>query len=204
VSAGARVERVVRGVCAAAMTDASAAGIVVLEDWTPEGELLYEWLVRELGERRVWRAASLASNLQAGGSVDAGLAAAWRAARDDDALVAHPANRTALLLGGRLPWADLLPFGDVPASHVEALAGRWSASADVEALAAAAGGITVLDAALERLVDRREPSDAALAGLDGTVAQQVLRLYERGRPFRLRARLVPKLGARTIGIDLFD
>jgi hypothetical protein len=120
------------------------------------------------------------------------------------ALVAHPANKTALLLGGRLPWADLFPLGDLWASQVESIARRWSGPADVEAVARDAGGIDALDAALIRLVDAREDLEHALSDLPPAVAQQLIMLYERGRFFRLRPRLVPKLAARTIGVDLFD
>jgi hypothetical protein len=230
---GARVERVVRRVCSAAVRDTAAAGIIVLDDWSPEGELVYEWLVREFGEERVWRAASVASNLhapEAGGarsaravpgtgdrgdrggrdtrelpdSRDVEAVAALRAAREQGALVAHPVNRTALLLGGRPPWADLLPLGDVWASQVERLTGRWSAPANVEACVAAAGGVGALDEALSRLLDRREAERDAVRDLPEEAAAEVLRLYARGRPFRLRPRVVPKLSARTLGIDLFD
>lgn len=190
--------RIVRTVCAAAVRDADSAGIVVLDDWTPEGELVYEWLVAELSEDRVWRAASLAPNLN--GEQDA---AALRFAFGRGALVAHPANRTALLLGGRLPWADLFPLGDVPAGRIEALAGRWSGPPALETLAGRVG-LAAIDAALERMLDARMAPAAALAALGDDVARQVLAMYERGRYYRLRPRVVPKLGARTLGIDLFD
>jgi hypothetical protein len=198
--------RVVRDVVAAAVRDAAAGGVVVLEDWTPEGELVYEWLISELGEERVWRAASLATNVQRGGAdaVDVQRLAAWRMAREQAALIAHPANKTVLLLGGRVPWADVYPLGDLWASQVEALARRWSGPVEVEVLAAAAGGLTALDAALARMIDAREHAPDAVASLPATAAQELVTLYERGRWFRLRARLVPKLGTRTLGIDLFD
>jgi hypothetical protein len=193
--AGARVARVVTGVVSAAVIESAAAGVTVLDDWTPEGELLYEWLVRELGEGRVWRGASLASNVH--GSVHTGR---WRSA--DSALTAHPVNKTALLLGGRVPHADLLPLGDLWASQVERLTGRWSAPPEVEAAAAAVGGVEELDAALRRMMDER--AQIADLGLGEAAAEQLAELYERGRFFRLRPRLVPKLTARTLGIDLFD
>jgi hypothetical protein len=199
-----RVERVIRGVCAAAVHASDAGGIVVLDDWTPEGEVVYEWLVRELGEARVWRAASLSSNVQGLTAAEAQEIGAWRAARMDGALIAHPANRTALLLGGRLPVADLLPLGDVWASEVEALTGRWSGEAAVETLAAAAGGVAALDATLRRLLEQGADERSATAALPPDVAEELLRLYQRGRWSRLRPRTVPKLGTRTIGIDLFD
>src|SRR5688572_10447044 len=97
ITAADRVGCVVRAVIAGAVRDAGAAGVVVLDDWTPEGELVYEWLIAELGEDRVWRAASLASNVQHGGGVDPADAhrlAAWRMAREHAALIAHPANKT--------------------------------------------------------------------------------------------------------------
>jgi hypothetical protein len=196
-----RVARVVRSVCAAALRDSGAHGIVVLEDWTPEGELSYEWLVQELGEARVWRAASLTANVQGGA---AGVYGSWRNAPADAPLIAHPANKTALLLGGRLPHADLFPLGDLWASQIDALAGRWSAPAEVEDLARVAGGIGVLDEALVRLVEARHEAAAAVHRLDVHTAGRLLRLYERGRYARRHARLVPKLTARTLGIDLFD
>lgn len=180
----ARVERVIRGVVAAAVQESGSDGVLVLEDWTPEGELLYEWLVKELGENSVWRGAT--------------------ATEATSVLTAHPLNRTALLLGGAPPRADLLPFGDVYASQVQVLAAGWSAPSEVEAVATAAGGIATLDAALSRWIDERREADAALDPLGADVAQTVLDLYERGRFFRLRPRLVPKLGPRTLGIDLWD
>jgi hypothetical protein len=189
--AGVRVARVVTGVVSAAVVESSATGVTVLDDWTPEGELLYEWLVRELGEGRVWRAASLASNVH-GAASHAGVHAGMQRIADN-ALTAHPVNKTALLLGGRVPHADLLPLGDLWASQVERLTGRWSAPPEVEIAAAAAGGVEKLDAALRRMVDER-----------GDLADQLLEMYERGRFFRLRPRLVPKLTTRTLGIDLFD
>jgi hypothetical protein len=203
--AGTRVARVVGGVVGAAVLEATATGVTVLADWTPEGELLYEWLVRELGEGHVWRAASLASNVhQAAAEPAAGRAGVPTGPQPsaDGALTAHPSNKTALLLGGRVPHADLLPLGDVWASQIERLTGRWSAPAEVEAAAAAVGGIEELDAALRRLVeDRCESGDL---GIGGTAARHLVELYERGRFYRLRPRLVPKLTARTLGIDLFD
>jgi hypothetical protein len=201
-----RTARIVRAVVATAVREAGASSVVVLDDWTPEGELVYEWLIAELGEERIWRAASLASNVQHGGAdpADAQRLAAWHMAREQTALIAHPANKTVLLLGGRLPWADLYPLGDLWASQVESLARRWSGPEEVEAVADAAGGLAALDAALARMIDARAHAADAVTGLPAAAAQQLVTLYERGRYFRLRARLVPKLGARTLGIDLFD
>ena len=201
----AAVQSIVADVVHEAVRASGAAGVVILDDWTPEGELAYEWLVPALGEDAVWRGASLASNLHEKGvdRADAQLLGAWHAAREQDVLVAHPATKTALLLGGALPRADLLPLGDLYASQVVRLAGGWSVPSALEQIVAAAG-VDCLDGALMRLVDYRMPANAAFEGLDSHIADAVLRLYTRGRHFRLRPRLVPKLGPRTLGVDLFD
>jgi hypothetical protein len=204
VNAATRLERVVCGVCAAAVRDAGAGGIIVVDDRTPEGELTCNWLMRALGETRVWRAASLAGNVEGLSAAEAEEVAVRRAAEAHAALVAHPANRTALLLGGRFPRADLFPLGDVPAAQVQALVGRWSAPAAVESLARALGGAAALDDALERLLERGVDPAQAVATLPEDAATELVRLWHAGRWWRLRPRVVPKLGARTIGIDLFD
>jgi hypothetical protein len=200
------IRSIVGDVIVEAVRSAEAAGVVVLDDWTPEGELAYEWLVGALGETRVWRGASLASNVQGAGvdGADAQLLGAWHFASERAGLIAHPASKTTLLLGGPLPHAHLLPLGDLYASQVAELAGGWSMPDELAAIAARAGGLELLDAALARLVDAREPPATALDALAGDTAGEVMRLYERGRYHRLRPRLVPKLGARTLGVDLFD
>jgi hypothetical protein len=160
--------------------------------------------VSAVGEARIWRGATVASNVQGVTGADAQVLGVWRFVHEHSGLIAHPCSKTALLLGSRPPQADLFPLGDLYASQVARLAGGWSVPEDLRGLVARAGGIDVLDAALARLVDGREPAAAALDSLDGDIAGEVLRLYERGRYYRLRPRLVPKLGARTLGVDLFD
>jgi hypothetical protein len=200
----AAIRTVVCGVIAAAVREADSGGVVVMEDWTPEGELVHEWLAGALGAMRVWRVAALASNVHGVDVADQRLLAAFRAARERSALLAHPASKTMLLLGGPPPRADVFPLGDLYASQVARLANDWSVPEAIEPLARRTGGIDVLDAALMRLIEGREPLAAALSGLDPDTGHEVARLYERGRYYRLRPRLVPKLGARTIGVDLFD
>src|SRR5690606_37456589 len=159
VNAGAkdRIRSVVCDVIAEALGEAGAAGLVVLDDWTPEGELIYEWLVGAIGEARVWRGASVASNLHGAVPADAQLLGALRAARERAGLIAHPASKTTLLLGGPLPRADLFPFGDLYASQVVELAGGWSMPDELEPVIRRAGGIEAVDAALCRLIEGREP-----------------------------------------------
>jgi hypothetical protein len=206
VDRAAAIRSIVGDVIGEAVRVSGAAGVAVLDDWTPEGELAYEWLVAALGETRVWRGASLASNVQGGTPDRAGaqMLGVWRFARDRHGLIAHPSSKTALLLGGPLPYADLFPLGDLYASQVARLAGGWSVPDELAGVVSGAGGLDLLDAALARLIEAREPAATALAGLTGDSAAEVMRLYERGRYHRLRPRLVPKLSARTLGVDLFD
>jgi hypothetical protein len=120
----------------------------------------------------------------------------------DGALTAHPANKTELLLGAALPPEPLLPLGDLYASEVDALCGGWSASAEVRVLAEGAGGVKALDAALLRWLDGRDP--AGLNTLPADVAEEVQRRFRAGRAARLAPRIVPKLGTRTLGVDLLE
>jgi hypothetical protein len=207
-AAADRVRRVVGRVCAAAVRDAGASGVVVLDDWTPEGELVCEWLLEALDGSRVWRAAAAGGNVpQPDARLAPDAAVQWQArqvAQERGALVAHPANRTALLLGGRVPAADLLPLGDVWASHIEVLTGSWSAPEPVTALAAAVGGVDELDRALGLVLAQGPDPAVAVAELGQSAGTRLIELYEAGRYYRLRPRLVPKLEARTLGIDLFD
>lgn len=197
----ARVERVVCGVVEAALAASGAAGLLVLDDRSPEGELVHGWLQRAFGDV-AHRITVLASNVQ---GVEP--AAAQRMVADREygrMLTVHPVNRTMLLLGGAPPRADLLPLGDVYASWIRRLHGVCTLSDEVRAVADAVGGLERLDAALADWIDARADRAAALAGLDPAAATRLMELYERGRFYRLWPRLVPKLGARTLGIDLWD
>lgn len=200
------IRSIVGDVIAEAVRAADASGVILLDAWTPEGKLAHEWLVGALGAARVWRGGAVASNVQGADPDrrDAQLLGAWQLARERSGLIADPSNRTALLLGGALPRADLFPLGDLYASQIERLAGASTLSAEITALATRAGGLDALDAALSRVVDARLTAAAALEGLEAGVAKDLMRFYERGRYYRLRPRLVPKLSARTLGVDLFD
>lgn len=117
-------------------------------------------------------------------------------------LVVHSASKTALLLGCA-PAADVLPLGDLYATQVVALAGPVELPREIEELAAACGGAETLDRALQRYFDERRGWDAATAGLPGEAAAQLKERLEAARFRRIRIGLVPKLGARTPGIDLY-
>jgi hypothetical protein len=206
---GERIARVVAGVVQQAVEDAGAAGVVVLEPDSPEGRLAVAWSVRLLGADRVWRIdPDGASGNDVGGSPDRreefrrGVARVL--ARDRNGLLMHPANKTALLLDPFPPPEPLLPLGDLYATHVARLSdGAWTGSDGLHELADAAGGIETLDAALAAIVEGRAPAARALGHLPEAVRRGILQRWEAGRFWRRRPGLVPKLGARTLGIDLF-
>jgi hypothetical protein len=204
----ARAGRVIGGVLRQAVEDAHAQGIVVLEPDSPEARLLLAWSVPALGEARVWRVEGEPGGAEARHGAfrreELHRAVGRVLARERNALLAHPVNKTALLLDGPVPPEPLLPLGDLYASRVAAAAGAWSGSEGLRALADAAGGIEGLDAALERLVEGRLPPQRAFADLPEAVRTDILDRWERGRFWRRRPGLIPKLGARTPGIDLFE
>lgn len=120
-----------------------------------------------------------------------------------DALLAHAANKTALLLSRDRPRADLLPLGDLYAGQVAELAGGYDLPADAAALVEAAGGLERAEHALQRWLEQRQPPEIALAELPEPVRGPFLEAVRGGRFWREHCGLVPKLSARTIGIDLF-
>ncbi len=71
----------------------------------------------------------------------------------------------------------------------------------VRDLAERLGGIEVLDGALMKLFEHRAPAAALELG-PGVGAELVARL-DAARFARARVGLVPKLGRRTLGVDLF-
>lgn len=208
---GERIGSVVAGVIAQAVRDADAEGVVLLDDGYAEAGLAHGWCVEAVGADRVWPV-----SLEPGAAEDAGVdalpvevlaseALRFRArllAAARGALLVHPANKTALLLGA-MPPEPLLPLGDLYASEVADLAGGWSAPEPIPALAEAAGGIERLDAALRALVDHRYDESTAFRDLPDGLGRAVSERLEAGRFARRRVGLVPKLGARTLGIDLF-
>ncbi len=208
-----RIAAIVGDVVAQALRDAGARRLLVLDDGSPQAALAVGWCRAALGDavEPVPFPAAGDPLLHALGST-VGERAALEVARlrarlgaasgaGGDALVAHPADKTSLLLEG-VPPEPLLPLGDLWASQVRELCGAWSARADVLALAGDAGGLDVLDAALMAWIDRRVAADDALARLPEAVRRDVLRRFARGRSARRRAGIVPKLGLRTIGVDL--
>lgn len=198
------VREVICAVIVEAVRASGAGGVLILEDSSPQGELVHGWLTEALGRSRVWRVTTLASNVHGTDPTDAQVVAARQLERERYALLAHPASKTELLLGGRMPRADLFPLGDLYATQVAQLAEGCTLPPNVAKIADAAGGIEAVDAALMRWIEGRESMAASLDGLAPESRRDVAELYERGRFHRLRPRLVPKLSARTLGVDLFD
>ena len=116
------------------------------------------------------------------------------------ALLLSTASKTELLLAG-VPRADVHPLGDLYASELEPFCGRIGVGPPADGLAERAG-LPALDLALRRLLDERRDPEAAFAHVP-KIRNDVLQLLERTRFHRGRIGVVPKIGARTLGIDLF-
>ena len=205
-----RIADVVGAVARQALADRGVERVALLDDGGPEAALAARLLGGALGEAAVVRVTA------DGAAVEPFVPYAddvprWRVEEEvrrlrarlmEGVLCAHPANKTALLLGGELPPEPLLPLGDLWATDVAALAGGWSAPPEVAALAEAAGGIDALDSALRRRIDGRDA--AGLDGLPREVAGRVRALLAAGAASRRNPRIVPKLGGRTLCIDLME
>ena len=116
-------------------------------------------------------------------------------------IVLSAANKTELLLG-QPPRADVYPLGDLYASDIEDLAGSYEIGGAVKRLADAAGGVRALDRALRSLLEERREPNQAFAHIP-QVRDDVLEQLQNSRFRRLHIGVVPKIGARTLGIDLF-
>lgn len=211
-----RVGSVVAAVVRQAVRNAGAKGIVIMDDGTPEARLTIEWCTLAVGAEDVVAIAppppaaveSIMAALGVGEASDSvAIEEAHRfqvrlVAASRGALLAHPANKTALLLGTAMPPEPLLPLGDLYASQIREIMGEWSAPDEVCRLADEAGGIDALDAALSEWLEGRRSLDDALRQLPAA-SDAVRRALKAGRFWRRRVGLVPKLGFRTLGIDLF-
>jgi hypothetical protein len=206
-----RAAFVVGAVARQALADRGLRRVALLDDGSPEAGLAARILTAELGQDALVRVTVAEGEVEPvlhllGPVTDARAAAdelrRMRARLVPDALVANAATKTALLLGGELPPEPLLPLGDLWASEVAAMAGGWSAPAPVSRIAEMAGGIEALDAALRRWIDGRDP--AGLDDLPSHVRDTIRRAFAAGRVSRTWPRTVPKLGYRTLGVDLHE
>lgn len=107
-----------------------------------------------------------------------------------EGLKVSAATKTDLLLGAFEP-ADLYPLGDLYASQVAELTTEEPPVSSSQ------------DAALQRLFDERLGWDQATAHLTPEARALLKERLATARFRRTRVGLVPKLGARTLGIDLF-
>lgn len=206
-----RLAEIVGLVARQALADRGARSVALIDDGGPEAELAAEWLERALADGAVRRVAEqpagLESLLQ---PAEIGAEAARRRSETlrlaarllPDALVANPVNRTVVLLSGDPPPDPLLPLADLYASEIEELTGDWSGPREVMEIARRSGGVAVLDAALRARLDGRDPH--GLRSLPAEVAAAVDALLARGRAARRAAWIVPKIGYRTLGVDLFE
>jgi len=205
---------VIGAVARQALRDAACSDLALLDDDGPEARLALNWLSTEVGRdavRPVRAGQDMEPLLQQLAAARGGAALHGDARTElrrmlarlhDGALVANPVNKTAVLLGGEVPPDAFLPFGDLYASEIAELAGGFTLPAAVATVADAFGSVSELDALLRRRFERRDAS--ALDRVDPEVRDMLVHALERGRFSRLSARTVPKLGPRTIGVDLAE
>ncbi|MGQ0813620.1 MAG: hypothetical protein ACT4O1_04065 [Gemmatimonadota bacterium] len=112
------------------------------------------------------------------------------------------ASKTALLLG-TAGSADVLPLGDLYHSQLVVLIGAVPLPPVVAELAHACGGAETLDHALQRFFDERRDWAAATNELAPAARHMLEHQLDAARFRRARVGIVPKLGARTLGIDLY-
>jgi hypothetical protein len=124
-----------------------------------------------------------------------------RFSRDAASLTVSSFSKTSLLLAGVDQPVDLSPLGDLYASDITHFC-RCRLSGSAAEFANAAGGAEILDDCLRKLLDERRDADAAFAAAP-QIREPLLRRLEQTRFRRARAGIIPKIGARTIGIDLF-
>jgi hypothetical protein len=210
----ARIRSVIGAVARQALRDAGCSEIALLDDQGPEARLAFDWLATELGQGAVHPIRidpDVEPLLQQLGA-SSGDPTRHRETRLEvqrmfarlrpDSLVANPVNKTAILLGGELPPDAFLPFGDLYASEIEEFAGGFTLPPSVAAVAEACGSVHRLDAVLRDRFDRRDPS--AFERVAPEVRDMLVGALERGISSRRSARTVPKLGPRTIGVDLAE
>jgi hypothetical protein len=205
-----RIAEIVGAVARQALADFGRTRIALLDDGGPEAALAARLLARTLGEDAVVRVAADGAGVEPFLPLADGVPA-WRIGEEvrrmrtrlmDGVLAAHPASKTTLLLRGELPPEPLLPLGDLWATDALALAGGGGLPPDVAEIAGAAGGIEALDAALRGWIDGRDAS--ALDRLPAEAADRARARLAAGRPSRRNPRIVPKLGGRTLCIDLME
>ncbi len=162
-------------------------------------------VVRGVVEQAMRDAGASALELVGAASLQSRLIARWcgvQFATAPGALLVSAQNKTDLLLAGPTARADLYPLGDLYASQVAGFCGDCELTDATVRLVAAAGSVEQLDQALRWLLDERRDEATAFAALPELRAT-VLDQMQQTRFRRAHTGIIPKLGARTIGIDLF-
>jgi hypothetical protein len=125
-----------------------------------------------------------------------------RFSKDAASLTVTAASKTLLLLAGPDQPVDLAPLGDLYFSEIARFCRGCRLTGSAAEFANAAGGAEVLDECLRKLLDERRDPDAAFAAAP-QLREPVLKRLQQTRFRRARAGIIPKIGPRTIGIDLF-
>lgn len=204
----AHVASIIAGVVAVAARDAGRSRIVIVDHAAPECALL-ERLLRAGGFPLPTERAgtSLANDAQATVARETvaleELRAHARRMAGSDGLAADPVNKTVAVLFPELLAEPLLPLADLYATQVRALGSDWSAPAVARAFIERAGGVEAVDAFLVRHLEERRPMNEALTPIPGAPARHELaERFRAGWWWRRRVGVVPKLGTRTLGLDL--
>ncbi|GMR12765.1 MAG: hypothetical protein BMS9Abin29_0958 [Gemmatimonadota bacterium] len=210
----ARVIRVVVAVVAGAIREAGANGVVLASSLRPETELLERWfsaaaITVKLPDAEVVQGVAKSLEASLGGDASARLArpsqearrAAARVIGNREGLISiSAANKTELIWAERLPPEPLLPLGDLYASQIHALAGACTAPPPLTDLEPER--LRVVDEAIAQVVDDGVHPDVAFAKLPAGLRDAAHAAMRRSAWKGPLPPIVPKLGRRTLGVDL--
>ena len=209
-----RIARVVVAVVAEAIREADAQGVVLASSPRPETALLERWfsaaaITVKIPDGEVVRA--VADSLEASlgrdtpeavarSQQEARRAAARVIANREELIPVSAANKTELIWAERLPPEPLLPLGDLYASQIHALAG--ACTAPLPLLGIEPGRLRAVDKAIAQVVDDGVRPDVAFPELPTELRDAALSAMHRSAWKATLPPVVPKLGRRTLGVDL--
>lgn len=204
----ARIRTIVVGVVEAVLEARAARGVVLTGPESPERRLLLRWLGEHAAvpdEETVERVRDGLAGVRPDAppvvvDEEARRAVAHTVAAAEDFVCASVIHKTALVLGSELPPEPLLPLGDVWASEVAAVAGGCTLPAALAGVGPAT--LVSVDRALRAHLEEGRDREDALAPLELALRERLTELLARRRWGRFRTPVVPKLGLRTVGIDL--
>lgn len=203
-----RIRTIVVGVVETTLEERAARGVALTGPKSPERQLLLRWLGPRAtvpDEERVERVRDALSGVHPDAppvavEEEARRAVARTLAAAEGLVCASVLHKTALVLGDGLPPEPLLPLGDVWASEVAAVAGGCTLPAVLEGVEPAT--LAAVDRALRACLEEGRDREHALAPLESALRERLADLLARRRWGRFRTPVVPKLGPRTVGIDL--